>query len=600
MTATDTTTEMPAGENAEKVTARELLPIASGRQTWKWLRAALAEHRMQSLLVLIVAASASAMALVPIYVFGVLVDRVRENAPTSTIVGVVVIIAAAAIVGGVFTGVAAYLIKRLGETILADLRERTVDRALRLPIQTVEKVGKGDLLSRVGDDVSVIAKAVSDVVPGMIAAVLLVALSMVTMLGLDWRLGLAGMVALPMYALALKWYLPRSAPVYAAERVAMGARSQALISSLQGAKTVRAYSLEKEHLGQIDAASAKARDLAVGVFGLFTRFAGRGNRAEFVGLSMILVVGFLLVREDVVTVGQTTTAALLFHRLFNPIGSLLYTFDEVQSAGASLARLVGVVEIEETEPSTDAGSVPADGSLRLDDIRHSYDGGHEVLHGVSLTLRAGERVALVGSTGAGKTTLAAIVAGSITPTSGRVSIGGVPLADLDDLRRHIAIVSQEVHVFAGPLIEDLRLAAPESSDEDVAAALRTVGAYEWVEALDEGMLTVVGEGGHEMTAAQAQQLALARLVLADPAVAVLDEATAEAGSAGARELEATADAATEGRTTLVVAHRLTQAAGADRVIVLEHGQIVEEGPHRELVSAGGRYAQLWAAWEGRD
>lgn len=600
MTATDMTTEMPAGENAEKVTERELLPIASGRQTWKWLRAALAEHRMQSLLVLIVAASASAMALVPIYVFGVLVDRVRDNAPTSTIVGVVVIIAAAAIVGGVFTGVAAYLIKRLGEMILADLRERTVDRALRLPIQTVEKVGKGDLLSRVGDDVSVIAKAVSDVVPGMIAAVLLVALSMVTMLGLDWRLGLAGMVALPMYALALKWYLPRSAPVYAAERVAMGARSQALISSLQGAKTVRAYSLEKEHLGQIDAASAKARDLAVGVFGLFTRFAGRGNRAEFVGLSMILVVGFLLVREDVVTVGQTTTAALLFHRLFNPIGSLLYTFDEVQSAGASLARLVGVVEIEETEPSTDAGSVPADGSLRLDDVRHSYDGGHEVLHGVSLTLRAGERVALVGSTGAGKTTLAAIAAGSITPTSGRVSIGSVPLADLDDLRRHIAIVSQEVHVFAGPLIEDLRLAAPESSDEDVAAALRTVGAYEWVEALDEGMLTVVGEGGHEMTAAQAQQLALARLVLADPAVAVLDEATAEAGSAGARELEATADAATEGRTTLVVAHRLTQAAGADRVIVLEHGQIVEEGPHRELVSAGGRYAQLWAAWEGRD
>lgn len=597
MTATDMTTDMPA---AEKVTERELLPIASGRQTWKWLRAALAEYRMQSLLVLIVAASASAMALVPIYVFGVLVDRVRDNAPTSTIVGVVVIIAAAAVVGGVFTGVAAYLIKRLGETILADLRERTVDRALSLPIQTVEKVGKGDLLSRVGDDVSVIAKAVSDVVPGMIAAVLLVALSMVTMLGLDWRLGLAGMVALPMYALALKWYLPRSAPVYAAERVAMGARSQALISSLQGAKTVRAYSLEKEHLGQIDAASAKARDLAVGVFGLFTRFAGRGNRAEFVGLSMILVVGFLLVREDVVTVGQTTTAALLFHRLFNPIGSLLYTFDEVQSAGASLARLVGVVEIPETEGSTDTGSVPTDGSLHLDDIRHGYDGGHEVLHGVTLSLRAGERVALVGSTGAGKTTLAAIAAGSITPTSGRVSIGGVPLSDLDDLRRHIAIVSQEVHVFAGPLIEDLRLAAPESSDEDVAAALQTVGANEWVEALDEGMLTVVGEGGHEMTAAQAQQLALARLVLADPAVAVLDEATAEAGSAGARELEATAEAATEGRTTLVVAHRLTQAAGADRVIVLEHGQIVEEGPHRELVSAGGRYAQLWAAWEGRD
>ncbi|WP_424809521.1 ABC transporter ATP-binding protein [Rhodococcus sp. 27YEA15] len=579
---------------------QELLPIADGRQTWRWLRTALARRKVEAFGVLLVAALASAMAVVPIYVFGILVDRVRDGAPTSTIVGVVAVIASAAVIGGVFTGLASYLIKRLGETLLADLRERTVDRALRLPIGTVEKVGKGDLLSRVGDDVSVIAKAVTDVVPTLVGALLLVILSMVAMLGLDWRLGLAGMVALPMYALALKWYLPRSAPIYAAERVAMGARSQALISSVQGARTVRAYGLESQHLGRIDDASAKARDLALGVFGLFTRFAGRGNRAEFVGLSVILVVGFVLVREDLATVGQTTAAALLFHRLFNPIGSLLYTFDEVQSAGASLARLVGVVEIPAPNAVPTGGSVPADSSLELHDIRHSYEGGHEVVHGVSLTLRPGERVALVGSTGAGKTTVAAIAAGSIEPTSGTVSVGGVPVTGLTDLRRHVAIVSQEVHVFAGPLIEDLRLAAPQATDAVVAAALETVGARGWVDALENGVDTVVGEGGHQVTAAQAQQLALARLVLADPAVAVLDEATAEAGSAGARDLEATADAATAGRTTLIVAHRLTQAAGADRVVVLEHGQIVEQGPHRELVAAGGRYAQLWAAWESRD
>ena len=578
---------------------RELLPIAGGRETWQWLRSELAQRKLHSFLVVAVSAAAAAMALVPIYVFGVLVDRVREGAPTSTILTVVAIIASAAVIGGVFTGFASYLVKKLGETILADLRERTVDRALRLPVPTLEKVGKGDLLSRVGDDVAVIAKAVSEVIPNLIGAVLLVALSMVTMLGLDWRLGLAGLVALPMYAMALKWYLPRSAPIYAAERVAMGARSQALISSVQGVRTVRAYSLEKEHLRRIDDASAKARDLAVGVFGLFTRFAGRGNRAEFVGLSMILVVGFLLVRDDIVTVGQTTTAALLFHRLFNPIGSLLYTFDEVQSAGASLARLVGVVDIPEPHRTTIEVAEPQDRSLTLRDIRHSYD-GREVLHGVSLTLAAGERVALVGSTGAGKSTVAAIAAGSWAPTSGSVLIGGVALAGLADLRRHIGIVSQEVHVFAGPLIEDLRLAAPEASDEDVMSALKTVGASPWVAALSDGLATVVGEGGHEMTASQAQQLALARLVLADPALAVLDEATAEAGSAGARELEAAADAATAGRTTLVVAHRLTQAAAADRVIVLEHGRIVEEGPHLELVAAGGRYAHLWAAWEGRE
>ena len=180
-------------------------------------------------------------------------------------------------------------------------------------------------------------------------------------------------------------------------------------------------------------------------------------------------------------------------------------------------------------------------------------------------------------------------------------IGGATLAELgaDGLRRHIAIVSQEVHVFAGPLIEDLRLAALQAGREEVRAALATVGAQEWVDALPNGLDTVVGEGGHELTSAQSQQLALARLVLADPSVAVLDEATAEAGSSGARDLELAARAATKGRSTLVVAHRLTQAAAADRVVVLEHGRILEQGPHDELVSAGGRYAQLWAAWEGR-
>lgn len=577
---------------------RQLLPIASASESWRWLRGELGRRKGLATLTLLVGLIAAAAAVVPVYVFGVLVDRVREGAPASTIVGVVAVITAAAIVAGALTGLGSYLIARLGEGTLARLRERVVARALRLPIPTVERVGKGDLLSRVGDDVSVIGKAVADVVPGLVSALLLVVLSMVAMVGIDWRLGLAGMVALPMYALALRWYLPRSGPLYAEERVAMGRRSQALISSMQGVRTVRAYGLEDRHLADIDRASAEARDVAVGVFGLFTRFAGRGNRAEFVGLAVILAVGFALVKQDVVTVGQTTTAALLFHRLFNPIGTLLFTFDEVQSAGASLARLVGVLRIPESD---DEGRTtdPADASLELVDVRHGYDDDHEVLHGVSVRIEPGERVALVGSTGAGKTTLAALAAGSLLSTSGAVRLGGVPIADLGDrLRRHVAIVSQEVHVFAGPLIEDLRLARPDATVDDVTAALDAVGALAWVRALDAGLDTVVGEGGHALTAAQAQELALARLVLADPPVAVLDEATAEAGSAGARELERAADAATRGRTTLVVAHRLTQAAAADRVVVLEHGRIVEQGTPAELVSAGGRYAQLWAAWEG--
>lgn len=245
------------------------------------------------------------------------------------------------------------------------------------------------------------------------------------------------------------------------------------------------------------------------------------------------------------------------------------------------------------QPPTDTeGSAPvtngAGGTVVVRRVSHAYGDGPPVLHRVSLRLGVGEQVALVGASGAGKSTLARLVAGVQAPSSGDVWVGG----------RRVVLVTQEVHVFAGALRDDLRLARPDATDDELREALSTVRALSWAEALPDGLGTVVGEGGHRLDAARAQQLALARLVLADPPVAVLDEATAEAGSAGARVLERSAAAALAGRTSLVVAHRLTQAVAADRVVVLDGGRVVESGTHEALRDAGGPYSALWTAWSG--
>ncbi|MFG1910640.1 ABC transporter ATP-binding protein [Kribbella sp. NPDC048928] len=572
-----------------------LLPIAGPRETWAVLWRELRRLPVLSVVAAVVITGASAAGLVAPWALGVLIDNIGDK---SAIVRVVVMIALAAVLSGVLTALGVTLVARVGETVLARIREQVLDRVLQLPAPVLEKVRTGDLLSRVGDDVAAVASALTEVGPSVLGAALTIVLTVGGMFALDWRLGLAGLLAVPMYYLALRWYLRRSAPYYEQERVAMGERSEAIIASLRGSQTVRAYRLEDRQLAKIEETSGTARDISINVFRLFSFFSARINHAEFTGLTAILVTGFFLVRADAVSVGAVTAAALYFHRLFNPVNVVLMEFDQIQTAAAGLSRLAGVLEIPPA-PEPPASPDPADASLELQDISHHYD-GPEVLTGISLRFEPGERVALVGASGAGKTTLAAVAAGVLAPSSGAVKLGGVDLRALgeDRTRQQVALLSQEVHVFSGTLVEDVQLARPESTPEEVEAALEQVGALAWVRALPEGLDTVVGENGHQLTGAQAQQLAFARLVLADPPIAVLDEATAEAGSAGARELERASAAATAGRTTLVVAHRLTQAEQADRIVVLDQGRVVESGTHDSLLATGGRYAQLWRSWTG--
>ncbi len=579
------------------MTARTLLPTATPSRTRAAVRRLMGPHRLLAVGTLAALASSAGVSLFAAPLLGHIIDLVVQGRPATALSGPVLLLAAVGIAQGLLAVLGIAWISRLGEGLLAELREQFVGRALGLPLEQIELAGTGDLSSRVTEDVSVIGEAIRKALPEFTRSVLLIGLTLVGLAALDWRFALAALLATPLQVVTARWYLRRSTPVYRDQREALGAQRQQLLSTVGGADTVRALGLGEDHVRRVRNRSEHTVAVSMRVVGLHTRFFGQLNAAEYIALSAVLAAGFLLVRADMVTIGVASAAALYLVNLFNPINQALFLLDTVQAATASLSRLVGVVELAPAR-QPEHGCHPIDSSVKTAGLGHAYQEGHDVLDGVELDIPAGAQVALVGASGAGKSTLAKLIAGIHRPTRGSVLVGGVDLEELGDghTRQTVMLITQEVHVFAGPLSADLRLVRPSASNDELRDALSRVDALSWVEALPNDIDTVVGSGGHELTVVQAQQIALARLVLADPPVAILDEATAEAGSAGARVLEGAALRALEGRTGLLVAHRLTQAAGADLVVVLEDGRIVEQGTHDELVEAGGCYAQLWSAW----
>lgn len=568
------------------------LPVAGGRAVLSAARAELRGHRAATVAALVLTAAGAATGLVTPWALGRIVDAADRGGDTIGQVWILgAAMVAAAVLGAVFLAAGQILVSRVTETALAGLRERMLRTVLGLPRSVVERAGSGDVVARLGDDVSVVAGAVPQIVPALGFPLFTVAATAVGVTVLDWRFAVVLLVVLPIHLWTVRWYSRTAPGVYLAERAAMADRAHHLLSALHGLDTVHAFGLSARHTEEIAAASWRVARWSLRARVVQSRFFGRLNLAELLGTGVLLVVGFVLVRDGLTSLGAATAALLMFLRLFNPINELLLVVDDLQSAAASLSRIVGVIDLgDRTPPAGRSTGVPGDGiDIAVQQVRFGYDDRTEVLRTLDLQLARGETVAVVGASGAGKSTLAALVAGVHEPGSGLI------------LRRPAAadravFLTQETYVFAGTLRDNLTLVAPGADDGRLVRALEAARAHDLLE-LPGGLGAAVGDGGQPLTAAQSQHLALARAFLEDPILAILDEPTAEAGSSGAARLDAATAELLRGRTGLVVAHRLDQAQRADRILVMDDGRIVEQGSHRELLQRNGSYARLWQQWE---
>ncbi|MFA5885642.1 MAG: ABC transporter ATP-binding protein [Acidimicrobiia bacterium] len=503
-----------------------------------------------------------------------------------------------ALVGFFLGRISIMVVARVGESFLRDLRVRVFRHITTLGLDFFDREKTGRLVSRMTSDVDAMQELIQMGLTAFVQNILLFTGALIAIFLLSWQLALCILVLLPPLIVGTRWFRRRANAAYYEVRERVGHNLATLQEGLAGVRVVQAFGQESAFTARFEETNEAQHDANVETARITVRYFPFVEYLGVIGVATIVGVGGWFTTMDIVTVGTVAAFVLYLNNLFEPVQQLGQIYNTVQSAGAALNKLFGLLDTKASiAERPGAVDLPADGALTVDHVSFGY-GGELVLHDVELEIAAGERIALVGPTGAGKSTLAKLIARFYDPREGVVSFGGVDLrnATLASLRERIVVVPQEGFLFHGTIRDNVRIGRPSASNADVEDALSELGILERFKALPDGLETEVRERGSRLSAGERQLVSLARAALADPAVLILDEATSNLDPGTERAVELALEQLTERRTVIVVAHRLSTAARADRVAVVDAGRLVELGTHEELVQREGSYAKLFASW----
>ncbi|MEO5632633.1 ABC transporter ATP-binding protein [Gaiella sp.] len=540
------------------------------------------------------------VALVPPLLAKMAVDQGIKTGDLQTLIWIVVAFVIVGLLAFALSSVQTYLTGWVGERALADLRIRLFEHLQRLSLGYFERNRTGAIISRITNDVEALDTLITDGVTSLVQNVMLLVGTAVVLFVLDWRLALATLSVIPLMALATVWFRIRSNRAYRRVRERIGLVTATLAEDIAGMRVVQSYAREPQNQSSFRGINSRYRDANYETIVLNGLYFPAVDFLASLATAIVLGYGGYLLVNDQISIGTLLAFFLYLANFFDPVQQLSQLYNTFLSATAALDKIIEVLDEEpEIVDQPSALALPRiEGRVHFEDVRFGYGALAEVLHGITLDVPAGTTVALVGQTGAGKSTIAKLIARFYDVREGRITIDGHDVREVEQksLRRQLGVVPQEGFLFAGTVAENIAFARPDATKDEIERAASAVGADAWIRELEDGYETQLGERGFRLSLGQRQLVAFARALLADPRILILDEATSSVDIGTERVIERALEKLLAGRTAFVIAHRLSTIQSADLIVVLAHGRIVEQGTHAELMQRGGAYRGLYGDW----